>query len=176
MIKISISTAALAGVIVMVANSSHARTAIMEDHLFTISEDERDVAIHSGYKDEGVCWYALHAATVPLYRLHLPKNGDYFYTTSLSERDSAIADAGYKDEEVCCYVWAVASRGSIALYRLYNAQSGQHLYTTSVAERNRATAKLGFKDEGICCYLQAAATHESEALYSLFRATSRAHL
>jgi len=41
---------------------------------------------------------------VPLYRIFLPANGWHFYTTSLAERDSAIAN-GWVDQGLAGYVW-----------------------------------------------------------------------
>lgn len=41
---------------------------------------------------------------VPLYRLYLARSGDHFYTTSASERASAMA-SGYEDRGVLGYVW-----------------------------------------------------------------------
>lgn len=44
------------------------------------------------------------AGSTPLYRVYLGANGDHFYTTSMPERDSAIA-SGYVDEGIAGYVW-----------------------------------------------------------------------
>ena len=43
-------------------------------------------------------------ASIPLYRLVHKTNGDHFYTTSSSERASALAGS-YLDEGVAGYVW-----------------------------------------------------------------------
>lgn len=42
---------------------------------------------------------------IPLYRIAHAPNGWHFYTTSLAERDSALA-SGWSDEGVAGYVWA----------------------------------------------------------------------
>lgn len=41
----------------------------------------------------------------PLYRLYQPSIGAHFYTTSVTERDDVVRDAGYKFEGIACYVW-----------------------------------------------------------------------
>ena len=32
-------------------------------------------------------------------------NREHFYTTSVTERDDVVRDAGYKFEGIACYVW-----------------------------------------------------------------------
>jgi Repeat of unknown function (DUF5648) len=41
---------------------------------------------------------------VPLLRAFSPASGDHFYTTSVAERDNAVAKLGYVDEGVACHV------------------------------------------------------------------------
>jgi hypothetical protein len=41
---------------------------------------------------------------IPLYRIYLAGNGWHFYTTSLAERDAAIAN-GWADQGIAGYVW-----------------------------------------------------------------------
>ena len=57
---------------------------------------------------EGILGYAADQATcgaVPLYRLNKSSIGDHFYTTSATERDSAVAQSGYQYEGIAAYVW-----------------------------------------------------------------------
>ena len=89
--------------------------------------------------------------TIPLFRLLNPKTGDHLYTTSVSERDSAIASFGYQSEGITCYVFGAQAPGTIPLFRLLNPQTGHHFYTTSKAELEKAIASFGYKDEGIAC-------------------------
>ena len=42
--------------------------------------------------------------TAPLLRAFSPASGDHFYTTSVAERDNALAKGGYRDEGVACHV------------------------------------------------------------------------
>jgi hypothetical protein len=47
---------------------------------------------------------AAGAATTPLPRAFSPGSGDHFYTTSVAERDKAVANLGYVDEGVACHI------------------------------------------------------------------------
>ena len=42
--------------------------------------------------------------TTPLLREFSPGSGDHFYTTSVAERDKAVANLGYVDEGIACHV------------------------------------------------------------------------
>ena len=55
-------------------------------HLFTTSENERDVLMRSGWRLEGVPFYVPSGASVKVYRLYNPGNGDHLLTTSANER------------------------------------------------------------------------------------------
>jgi Repeat of unknown function (DUF5648) len=48
---------------------------------------------------------AAGAGTTPLLRAFSPVSGDHFYTTSVAERDNAVANLGYNDEGVACHVF-----------------------------------------------------------------------
>ena len=43
--------------------------------------------------------------TAPLLRAFSPSSGDHFYTTSVAERDKAVASLGYVNEGVACHVY-----------------------------------------------------------------------
>ncbi len=43
--------------------------------------------------------------SIPLYRVYAPASDDHFYTTSLAERDNAIAMYGYQDQGITGYVF-----------------------------------------------------------------------
>ena len=91
--------------------------------------------------------------TIPLFRLLNPKTGDHLYTTSVSERDSAIASFGYQSEGIAGYVFDSQAPGTTPLFRLLNPKTGDHFYTTSVSERDGAIASFGYRPEGITCYV-----------------------
>jgi hypothetical protein len=42
--------------------------------------------------------------TAPLLRAFNPATGNHFYTTSVAERDNAVAKLGDRDEGVACHV------------------------------------------------------------------------
>ena len=76
-------------------------------HLYTTNTTERDQAVRSGYRDEGVIGYVASsqlAGTTPLYRLSRASNNDHLYTTSAQERQSALQN-GYRDEGIAGYIW-----------------------------------------------------------------------
>lgn len=79
---------------------------------------------------------------MPLLRLMRPAVGDHLYTTSVPERDLAIASFGYVDEGVACHVFPGAGGGTTPLFRLAH-QNGDHFYTTSAAERDAAVSNPG---------------------------------
>jgi hypothetical protein len=127
-------------------------------HFYTISASERDNAISTlGYADEGTACYVFASdphvpGSTPMYKLYNTSTGDYFYTTSAGERDNAIANFGYSDGGVACYVFSSNVLGTSPLYRLYNPTTRDHFYTISASERDNATS-LGYATEGTACYV-----------------------
>ncbi|HTK05802.1 MAG TPA: hypothetical protein VL485_01415 [Ktedonobacteraceae bacterium] len=79
------------------------------DHFYTVDTREANRAVFRlGYQREGIACYVLSdnrivAFSTPFYRLYDRLGGHHFYTTSTSERDSAVSN-GYTDEGVGCYV------------------------------------------------------------------------
>ena len=99
-------------------------------HFYTTDKAEADKAIAAGWKDEGVVGFVAPPdrglpGTVPLYRLYRPEqynshtktyghehtgDGDFFYTTSVEERDHALyyktaRGLTYVSQGVAAYVW-----------------------------------------------------------------------
>ncbi|KAG4093162.1 hypothetical protein H8356DRAFT_1277928 [Neocallimastix lanati (nom. inval.)] len=69
------------------------------DHLFTLSSDEKQLAITKyGYKDEGIGFYS--DGKTPIYRVY--NDGEHFYTASLDERDSLL-QRGWAFEGIAFY-------------------------------------------------------------------------
>ncbi len=81
-----------------------------QDHLYTTNFSEYIASQNAGYKLEGVGFndYASisdPATTVfvdPVYRVYAVSTGDHFYTTSITERNAAVA-AGYVSEGTAFY-------------------------------------------------------------------------
>ena len=53
----------------------------------------------------GFIYNSERCGAIPLYRVYNPGNNDHFYTTSLPERDNAIAMYGYQDQGITGWVW-----------------------------------------------------------------------
>ena len=107
-----------------------------------------------------------------LFRLYQPNAHDYFYTTSAGETRHAIANLGFKDQGIACYVFAKAESNTSPLYRLYKPDPYAHFYTRHAAERAKALHDFGFKDQGIACYAYETRQAGTFPFYRLFRNTS----
>ncbi|MBB5868515.1 hypothetical protein F4553_001894 [Allocatelliglobosispora scoriae] len=118
---------------------------------------------------------ATRATSTALLRLYNPDSGDHLYTTSVTERDTAVARFGYTDEGVAGHVSATAATGTTPLLRLYNPDSGDHLYTASVTERDTAVARFGYVDEGIACHVFATAGAGTAPLLRVYNPSSMDH-
>ena len=92
--------------------------------------------------------------------------GDHFYTTSETERDSAISEYGYSYENIAAYVHPTPVVGSGPLYRLVSHESGEHFYTASEAERDEAVTNLGYQIEEVTAFVHRA---QAEGTVPLFR-------
>ncbi|CAN5331376.1 hypothetical protein BH10ACI2_BH10ACI2_02850 [soil metagenome] len=106
------------------------------------------------------------AQTVPLYRLFL---GDHFYTTNKAERDSAVQNAGYRDEGIAGYVYATSQPGTVELRRFVKEtnRGTRHYYATTRAEFV-AAQQDGYKSEGACCYVSKEAVNGAVPFYQLY--------
>jgi hypothetical protein len=125
------------------------------EHLFTMSQSERDKLVALTWKYEGIAGY-LPSEGTPVYRLYNKNSGEHHYTASVQERDKLVA-LTWKYEGIA---WNYANgENTVPLYRLYNKnaigqfEAGGHHYTTSVAERDKLVG-LGWKYEGIAYYIQ----------------------
>jgi hypothetical protein len=103
--------------------------------------------------------------------------GDHFYTTSAAERDSAVANYGYHEEGIACYVFGSQVPGTTPLYRLTSphAFSGDHFYTTSAAERDAAVSVHGYQDEGTACYVYNSQASNTTPFYRLWQIHNHDH-
>jgi hypothetical protein len=79
------------------------RLASSRGYVLTTSLGERKHAIQLGYRSEGIAFYSYPTtnlgASKQVFRLAHP-NGAYLYTTSASEKDSAISKYGYRFEGI----------------------------------------------------------------------------
>ena len=124
------------------------------------------------YRDEGVACYVydtpVGGASSALFRLYHPISGDHFYTTSLAERDNAIANLGYTSEGIACYVFDTPVGGATGeLFRLYHPISGDHFYTISDVERQSAIDQSGYGYEQVACYVEVTPVAGTTPFYRL---------
>lgn len=127
-----------------ITNKQHTR-------LYTSSSLERDVALKSGFIDEGTITTndsAPNPANMPLYRLRSPW-GTYFYTASRHERDLAVINYGYYSEGVGFYVLMYSNNTA---YRALNPATAQRIFTNSRLEYDLAQSRHGYIGEGIGWY------------------------
>ncbi|KAF7324395.1 hypothetical protein MVEN_02645500 [Mycena venus] len=82
-------------------------TGDVTDHIYTMSETERDIELEVGYRDGGITGYIYPTqicGSIPYYRLDNSGATDHFYTVSEAERESTLAEGGWSDEGIVGYV------------------------------------------------------------------------
>ena len=129
------------------------------EHFFTVSYDEfnrftmnYNYQFHKyDWKSEGEAWYAGTTGT-PVYRIHNPKGGDHYYTTSFAEAKADV-QKGWKWDNSGKPVFY--SKGKLPVYVAFNphAKIGAHNYTTSLAEQKTLLSK-GWKYGKIAWYAE----------------------
>lgn len=129
------------------------------DNLYTVSESEAQAVAQSGYtEDRGVAFRAAASpltGLVPVYRLLNPSTTAHLWTSSESERASAMSSYGFTVDEGIGF-YASASSGSclVPVYRLLSPTTHKHRLTASALERDQLKAQ-GWTDEGIRFYAAA---------------------
>lgn len=126
---------------------------VKTDHIYTISEEEKDTLIGAGWKIEGIACIVYSNPTidtVALYRLYDPVENDHIYTIDEEEKDNLIGD-GWEDQGIACDVSLIQASDMFPFYRLYNSADKDHIYTTSQGERDNLIG-AGWNDEGIECF------------------------
>jgi hypothetical protein len=103
----------------------------------------------------------------PLFRLFHHTLNDHFYTTSPTERDSAV-DSGYTYEKVECCVYLLPSDKLRPLRRLLSKSKLDHLYTTA-DPAIRQDEQVGYELEGIEGYVLAQPASDAHPLYHVKR-------
>jgi 2,5-diketo-D-gluconate reductase B len=88
------------------------RVAYLDVFGFSLTDDEmaQISALDQGLRLNNPPWApdwddSTAPTTAPLLRVFNPTSGDHFYTTSVAERDNAVANGGYRDEGVACHVF-----------------------------------------------------------------------
>ena len=118
------------------------------EHLYTISHVETSALQSSGWKYEGIGWYAPAMTTSgeygqPVYRLFNPriKGGDHYYTKNLAEAKSLVSK-GWKMDNGGKPVFL--SGGPVSVYVVFNPRakaSGSHNYSTNLSEQKGLVSK-----------------------------------
>jgi len=121
-------------------------------YFYTASNVEVDSAEKNGYTLQGIGFYAFEtrgndSSLAPVYRLYNPSVENYLYTTSTSERDSALSAGAYQNQGIVFYAYTSAFNSASPIYRLFSNGHG-YFYTTSSTERDYAT-NTNWTDQGI---------------------------
>ena len=118
-------------------------------HLYTMSNEERNELVYYGWEFEGTAWHVpTSSQDGAVYRLYNPYNGDHHYTMNYDEYVN-LSTIGWRQENIAWY--SDTSGSGVPVYRLYNPfeEVGTHHYTLSSAERAQMIAN-GWRDEGEC--------------------------
>jgi len=129
-------------------------SSVDKDHIYTVSEEEKDALIAAGWEDQGTAcpsYSVFRSDTTSLYRLSHSVKKDHIYTIDETEKNDLIA-TGWTYEGVACYVVQTQISGTDPFYRLYDPVAEDHIYTTSWEERDNLISG-GWTDEGITCYV-----------------------
>ena len=131
-------------------------------HFFTTSSAEKDHIIATWpdvYSYEGIAYnmyYASGANTAPLYRFYSSANNYHFFTSSLTEKNSIIANMSstYTYEGIAYYV-SNSSTSAAPVYRFCNKVNGSHFWTISASEKDHilATWPDVYSYEGVGYYV-----------------------
>ena len=127
------------------------------EHLFTISESERENLLSVGWQEGDVKWKAPTAGEM-VFRLYNPNVvasdgtplGDHHYTSNEIEVESLVA-AGWKEDGLAFYSSIVTSSDRVPIYGLYNpnayamGMSGAHHLSFNKNEVDRLLA-LGWQE------------------------------
>jgi cysteine-rich repeat protein len=95
------------------------------------------------------------------YRLYSPTTGDHFFTTDVTELNSAINSMGYMLETPVIYVASTQIPGSVPFYRFVDGTDRFHTIDPGEA------ATVGYTNEGIKAYVSANARIDNVPFYRL---------
>lgn len=121
------------------------------EHFYTTSQNECDVLVQAGWKQEYCNWRAGWSEEhgVPVYRLYNANAGDHHYTTDSHEKD-VLVNEGWNYEGVAFWTCPNDTYHCTTVHRLYNpnAKAGSHHYTTDKLEIS-VLVESGWIDEGL---------------------------
>jgi hypothetical protein len=123
------------------------------EHLYTISEEEKNFLVPLGWKDEGIGWYAPLSGTnqTAIYRIYNPNSGEHFYNTDENERNT-LAKAGWKVEGIAFYSDTLYKGSAIMRAFNPNATNGMSHFFTEDTQEFRYLTSIGWRDENVGMY------------------------
>ncbi|OAX35549.1 hypothetical protein K503DRAFT_773349 [Rhizopogon vinicolor AM-OR11-026] len=111
----------------------------------------------SGYLSEvfqGTIFTTQVSGSIPLYRLYNPTTVDHLYTTSTAQKGSAVAQDGYRYEEIAGYVYeSDVCPDTVPLYHLYSYAGTDNFYTIDEEEAVSAAAHAGYTMVGTAAWV-----------------------
>lgn len=133
---------------------------VINDNVFTNSGAMSQDQIQALLVSRG-SWLAGYTVpsdnTLNVYRFYNLKNGSHFYTASVAEKNSIVANlAGTYRLEGVAYADNLSNpANSFPLYRFYNFRTGTHFYTASESEKNNVIARMSstYRLDGVAYYV-----------------------
>ncbi len=118
-------------------------------HLYTQDENEKQTLLGSGWRDEGIGWFA-PADGAPVWRLYDPQSGDHLYTMDETEA-AVLSERGWTPEGIC---WYSAGEEGIPVQRWFTSALtvGSHHFSADPAEQEALAASGAWKPEGTGWY------------------------
>lgn len=113
----------------------------------------------TAYHDHLLSLPSTGTGSVPVYRFWSPKNSTHFYTASVGERDSIIADypaSIWTYEGVAYRAFLTQLPGTTPLFRFWSPGQGSHFFTASAPEKDRIIADYPsstWSFEGVAFYV-----------------------
>lgn len=149
------------------------------DHLYTISEANKDYAISQGFEYQRIEAYVYTSqveGTIPLYRLW--RSGSHRYTATKQIRELAITE-GFVNQGIEGYIYPVESgskiESAIPLYGFYKGSITDYIYTA--VENDRAYLESsGFMPQGIVGYVYSSIPSCTSLAYSPWTACNSSAL
>ncbi|KAE9392835.1 hypothetical protein BT96DRAFT_261406 [Gymnopus androsaceus JB14] len=113
---------------------------------------------------------------VPLWRAYNGGVVDHFYTTNVTEMESALTQDGYSLEGSSAYVWTTQETGTTPLYRLFNQDKNDHFYTMSNDEiAEMLSAGWAYDTTPIAGYVYPFSICGAAPIYRMFNPTAVDH-
>lgn len=125
-------------------------------------------------------WLDNSSTRAAVYRFYNPVKRVHFYTSSTSERDGLVNNAGvygFNYEGIAFYAYNSTATSLNPVYRFYNTSSGGHFYTIKSSDASYINAFMSppYSGEGIAWYSQTVSDGTSSAVYRFYNPNTNAH-